>query len=122
MRVAFSSSGDNGLNAELSQHFGRCPFFIVVELDDDGEIIKIESYENPYFNQHVQGAVPRFVESLNVDVIIAGGMGPRAANLFMEMGIKPFTTRARTVGEALSYFLKGELGGVEPCSHGGHYH
>ena len=125
MRVAFSTMDDLGVNARISQHFGRCPFFTVVEVDEEGEVVNIETHENPYYNAHVQGAVPKFVSSLGVDAIIAGGMGPRAIMFFESAGIKPFTTDLPTVSEALFALLRGEMEGASPCKdshHGGDHH
>ncbi len=117
MRVAFSVENSMGLSSRISPHFGRCPFFLVVELDSEGEIVNIETHQNPFYNAHVQGAVPRFVSQLGVDTIVAGGMGPRAVLMFEELGIRPYTTQLETVGEALSALLGGEMEGVQPCDH-----
>ena len=34
MRIAVSADTKNGLDSVVSPHFGRCPHFILVDLDD----------------------------------------------------------------------------------------
>jgi len=33
MKVAFSSNENNGLDSTIAHHFGRCPFYVFVEID-----------------------------------------------------------------------------------------
>ncbi len=121
MKIAFSTEDTGGINARISQHFGRCPFFTVVEVDEDGEIVSIETCENPYYGAHVQGAVPKFILSLGVDAIVSGGMGPRAIMVFEEAGVKAYTTDLERVGDALFALLRGEIDGASPCKDGNHH-
>jgi predicted Fe-Mo cluster-binding NifX family protein len=73
MRIAISTDGDN-----VSAHFGRCPSFTIVDIDD-GTIKKKEVIENP---GHQPGVIPQFLHKRGVDCIVAGGMGIRAQGFF----------------------------------------
>ena len=42
VRLAIPVEDAKGLNARLSQHFGRAPYFVVVELDEDGKISNLQ--------------------------------------------------------------------------------
>ena len=33
MRIAISVEDDNGLDSVISHHFGRCPYFVLVDVD-----------------------------------------------------------------------------------------
>lgn len=86
MRVAISCEG-NGLNGKVAEHFGRCPEFIIAEVKG-AKIVSSKRVENPYYNNHVPGAVPKFISELKADVLITGGIGPAAVEMFKTMKIK----------------------------------
>lgn len=66
---------------KMSSHFGQCEEFAVY--DTDGA--KTSQTLTP--PEHQPGSYPRFLSSRGVDVVIAGGMGGRAQDLFAEIGI-----------------------------------
>ncbi len=88
MIIAFSSDDKKGLDGILAYHFGRCPYFTFVELKDNNvKDIKVE--ENPYVNSHEPGVVPEYIHSKGAEMIVSGGMGPKAQDWFLQLGIKP---------------------------------
>jgi len=102
---------------QLSAHFGHCEQFALVEVDpSQKETIATECVTPP---PHEPGALPRWLHAQGVDVIIAGGMGQRAQQLFNENGIKVVVgARCRTVQETVGDYLKGTLlSGENPCDH-----
>ena len=115
MRIAVSSETDAGLDAPVAGHFGRCPFFTLVDLDGDS-ILAVEVVANPYFPHHEPGQVPTFVHNQGADVMLAGGMGGRAAAFFEQYGIRPVTGAVGDVRKALGLLQSGALGGWAPCS------
>jgi len=117
MLIAVSSDSNNGMDAGIHQHFGRCPFYTFIEVEE-GAVKNTFVEENPYFNAHSPGQVPAYINSKNADVMIAGGMGARAVQFFEQYGIKPVTGVSGTVRNAVDAFLAGDADGVEPCSHG----
>ena len=122
MKIAMASEDDLGLKGLLSPHFGRCPFYTLVEVQD-GEVKEVEVVRNPYYMAHAPGVVPEFIRSLGADVIIAGGMGPRAIEMFAHFGIEAVTTGASIpLEEVLQGYLEGRIKGVESCGHEGHHH
>ncbi len=114
MRIAISADDPNGLEAVVSPHFGRCPYYVLVDVVE-GQIAAIQAIENPYFRQHVPGVVPEFIRRQGVDVMLTGGMGRRAVTFFEQFGIEPVTGASGTVRHALSQYLGGDLTGAEPC-------
>ena len=116
MRVAISLNDNSGLGSAVAAHFGRCPFFGVVEVQE-GEIQSIEVVENPFYANHQPGQVPGFVNTLNVDVMLTGGMGGRAIQFFAQYDIDAATGASGTAREAVTCYLAGELGGAASCGH-----
>jgi predicted Fe-Mo cluster-binding NifX family protein len=115
-RIAFTSEENTGLNAQMSMHFGRCPYYIIVDVEGK-EIKKVEAVANPYFNNHTPGVVPQFINELKANVIIAGGMGPRAVDMFQGFGIEVATGVDGKVENVLKAYLEGKVQGIVPCAH-----
>ncbi|MCK4905120.1 NifB/NifX family molybdenum-iron cluster-binding protein [bacterium] len=100
MKVAISTDGDF-----VSQHFGRCPSFTIMDLLD-GKVVSKEVVDNP---GHEPGFIPQFLHEKGVEVIIAGGMGMRAAGFFDELGIKPIMGVNGKIDEIVEQLIKGTL-------------
>jgi predicted Fe-Mo cluster-binding NifX family protein len=121
-KIALACEDNQGLDGQISQHFGRCPYYLLVDVEAD-EIKKTDIVNNPYYDNHVPGVVPQFISEQGAHVMIAGGMGPRAIDLFSNLGIGVVTGAVGNTGNVLQAYLKGEISGVEPCKHdhpGGH--
>jgi len=115
-RIAFSCENNLGLQSEMSGHFGRCPYFMLVDVE--GSAVKnTQAVENPYFNGHVPGAVPEFINTQKVNVMIAGGMGPKAVQMFEGFEIEVATGVGGSVENVLKAYLDGRVSGTVPCAH-----
>lgn len=114
MRIVVSSDTDRGLDSSVSHHFGRCPFFSIVDVSE-GAIEDIQVVDNPFYQSHAPGQVPAFIRKLNADAMIAGGMGRRAIDMFREYGIGCSTGAFGTVRSAVESFIEGVLGKAAPC-------
>lgn len=114
MRIVVSSDSNTGLESSVSNHFGRCPFFTLVDVES-GEIHSVRSVENPFFDSHAPGQVPLFIRKLGADAMLAGGMGRRAIDMFLEYGIGCATGAGTTVRNAVDDFLSGRLVQAAPC-------
>ena len=75
-------------NELLCMHFGHCQKFRFFEVDENKTIIKTEDKIPP---PHEPGLLPRWLGELKVDLVIAGGMGMRAQQLFTQAGVKVIT-------------------------------
>ena len=115
-RIALACEDNQGLGGQISQHFGRCPYYLIVEVEGL-EIVKTETVNNPYYNSHSPGMVPQFINEQGVNVMIAGGMGPRAIDMFTSLGIEAVSGAVGNVGNILQAYLRGEITGVEACQH-----
>ncbi len=114
VKIAFASEENIGLESRLAYHFGRCQYYIFVEIGED-EVKSVEVKENPFFSSHVQGAVPQFISSEGADVIIAGGMGPRALDWFRRLNIQPITGVSGKIRDVLNDYMSGKIKGAKPC-------
>jgi predicted Fe-Mo cluster-binding NifX family protein len=114
MRIAVSVETNNELDSVVAHHFGRCPFFALVDVDGT-EVKAINVVDNPYYGAHQPGQVPGFIHEQRADVMLSGGMGGRAIQFFQQYGIQAATGANGTVRTALQSYLGGELSGAAPC-------
>lgn len=114
MRIAVSVEDNRDLESTVAHHFGRCPFFALVDLEGI-EVKAVQVVDNPFYNGHQPGQVPGFINSQKADVMLSGGMGGRAIQFFDQFGIKTATGASGTVRTALESYLGGELSGAAPC-------
>jgi predicted Fe-Mo cluster-binding NifX family protein len=114
MRIAVSADNKNGLESVVSPHFGRCPYFVLVELEKH-DVQNVEAVDNPYYAQHQPGQVPAFINSLGANVMLTGGMGGRAIMFFQQFGIEGVTGAFGTVRQSVERYLGGQLKGAAPC-------
>jgi predicted Fe-Mo cluster-binding NifX family protein len=117
--IAIAAEDSRGLDGEVSAHFGRCPYYVLVKANGDSQTEFQVVVANPHFDSHQPGMMPRFIRGLGANVIIAGGMGPRAIDMFHGFGIDVATGASGTIEEALGAYLRGEYRGVVHCA-GGH--
>ncbi len=72
--------------SKLSAHFGHCEEFAMVDVDEQTkEISNIVKLQPP---GHQPGVLPQWLNEQQADIIIAGGMGQRAQQLFAQNNIK----------------------------------
>lgn len=115
MRIAISADDSNGIDSVVSPHFGRCPYFVLVDFDGQ-EVNTVSAVDNPYYGNHRPGQVPAFINSHGVNVMLTGGMGHRAIMFFEQFGIQPVTGAAGTVRQSLESYLGGAMQGAAPCN------
>ncbi|MGM0442101.1 MAG: NifB/NifX family molybdenum-iron cluster-binding protein [Elusimicrobiota bacterium] len=109
MKVAIATDGNR-----VSPHFGRCEgynFYVV----ENGEV-KNRFYEvNP---GHQPGAIPKWLNEKETDIIIAGGAGPKAQNYFKKLGMKCILGVTGKIDKIIEEYASGELeSGESTCDH-----
>lgn len=115
MKIALATDDDRGLEAVVSHHFGRCPYYVLVDVDDE-EMREVKAVQNPFYGSHGEpGEVPTFIKSLGTQVIISGGMGPKAIGFFEQLGIQAVTGVSGMVGEVIRSYLSDQIQGASPC-------
>ncbi len=124
MLIAVPVMGNDGMEVEVSEHFGHAPFFAFVEIEN-GKISSVEFNENPFESNHSQGSVPNFLIQRGVDVLIAGSMGQRAYEIFIQNGIDVYPYAEGTLKMAIESYLSGDLNRDymgDRASHHEHHH
>lgn len=104
-------------DGRLSAHFGRCEAYAFLDVDDGGrEITAQKVVESP---PHQPGVLPAWVSENGADVVITGGMGPRAVQLFQERGVDVVLGAPALEPEAVaSAYLEGKLTTTDnTCDH-----
>ncbi len=104
-------------DGKLCMHFGHCGYFVIMEVDEKKkEILSTKTMTPP---PHEPGVLPKWIASLGVNVIIAGGMGQRAQDLFVMQEIKVIVGAPSDEPEALvKKYLAGTLvTGGNVCDH-----
>ncbi len=102
---------------QLCLHFGHCQQFALFDVDSEaGEILNDRRLDPP---AHQPGVLPAWLHDQGVNVIIAGGMGMRAQNLFAEHGIKVVVGAPSQPPEnVVRSYLDGDLAvGENICDH-----
>ena len=73
-------------NSLLCPHFGHCDEFTFVSVNADAkEITGTEVIPAP---EHQPGLLPRWVHEKGASLVIAGGMGARAQDIFAENDVR----------------------------------
>ena len=96
-------------------HFGHCDQFAIIETEN-GKITNQTLNTPP---PHEPGVLPRWLHEQGANVIIAGGMGGRAQNLFNENSIHVITGAPEDTPESLvnQYLSNTLLTGDNVCDH-----
>jgi ATP-binding protein involved in chromosome partitioning len=105
------------VQGKLSLHFGHCEQFAIVTVDGESrEIAKREDMAPP---AHEPGVLPRWLHEMGVNVIIAGGMGQRAQQLFAQNDIDVVVGAPDNSPEKLvTQYVTGQLQcGENVCDH-----
>lgn len=107
MKIAVTSLGEN-LNSYVSEKFGRCPYFIIYNTDDNS-FITIQNEGN----SQQSAAGPKAAETIinnNVDILITGNIGDKANAVLQKSKIKLITgyTEDLTITKALNKYNENE--------------
>ena len=108
MKLAISTE-ENTIESLIDQRFGRCKYFLIVELEND-KIKEITAIENEGALQgHGAGIkAAQQIGDLKIDTIITGNLGPNSTTVLDKLGIKAFHASG-TAKDAVTKFLKNEL-------------
>lgn len=99
-RIAVACEGE-----QVAQHFGHCENFMFFDTEAE-QIIKTESVTNP---GHKPGFLPNFLADHGAVVVLAGGMGGGAVDIFNQRGVEVVTGASGAAEAAVAAYLKGEL-------------
>jgi len=100
---------DKNIESNTSDVFGRCPYFIIVEIKDN-EIKKIEALENKNINQMGGAGIStaQLIAEKDIEAVITGNIGPRAFDVLNQFKIKIYSGNG-IIKEVLQEFIDGKL-------------
>lgn len=104
-------------NGKLCMHFGHCEVFSIFTVDEKNKTVLAREHLTP--PPHEPGVLPRWLGEQNVNVIIAGGMGQRAQQLFAQNDIQVVVGAPdATPEELVNAWMNGTLvSGANACDH-----
>lgn len=121
VRIVIPVLDKSGLNAQLSGHFGRAPYFAVFELDEAGRILDQKTVPNVGGRFGGSGQRADQILALKPNVVITYGMGPRGLSRFQNARIAVLRANTDTVRDIIAAFNKDELEELtEGCHHARH--
>ncbi|MFX0126002.1 MAG: NifB/NifX family molybdenum-iron cluster-binding protein [Candidatus Hodarchaeota archaeon] len=105
MRLCIPSETNDGLNAPVGYHFGRVPLYTIY--DDKTKMIEIVKN----ISTHMGGIkLPaELLREHNIDIMLCGGLGRRAINLFEQFGIEVYIGAQGKVKDAIEQFNNKKL-------------
>ena len=92
-------------DGQVARHFGHCDEFMIYETKGDS-IVSENAIANP---GHKPGFLPNFLGDQGVEVIIAGGMGGGAVDIFNERNIEVIIGAEGLPRENVELYVKGQL-------------
>lgn len=120
-RLVIPAEDANGLDARLSEHFGRAPYFIIVELNEDGSLAGVQAVANESEHFGGSGRPPDRILQSRPNAVITYGMGPRALSIFQEAGVAVLKANADTVRQVVDAYKRDMLEELtEGCHHAHH--
>ncbi len=105
-------------NQQVTEHFGHCVNFNIYDSVND-TIVKKTSIPNP---GHKPGFLPNFLNDMGVNVIISGGMGGGAVDIFNEKGIEVIVGARGDAEMAAVQYLQGKLQSTGSVCHEHQHH
>ena len=108
MKIAISATG-NGIDSEVDARFGRCPNFVIVEIEDK-KIKKVYDIKNSAAGQMGGAGISasEIVANEKVEAVITVNMGPRAFTVFSQFNIKVYMGAGK-VKDVINKFIEGKL-------------
>lgn len=120
-KLIVATENQDGINAPLAEHFGRAPYFTIVELDNN-EVSNVSIVKN--VSEHVggTGSPHDYITQLQPKALIVYGMGPRGIMAFQSAGIEVLKAIGSTVKEVVEAYKQDILEELtEGCPHAHHH-
>ena len=121
-RIIVPAASQDGLNANLAEHFGRAPYFAVVDLNDNGEVANVKTVPNVGEHAGGMGYTHDHILGLQPNAIVVYGMGPRGLTSFQNAGVAVLRANGNTVGEVVAAYKDNKLQELtDGCEHAHHH-
>ena len=121
-RIVVPTASQEGLKAPLAEHFGRAPYFAVVDLNENGEVANVKTVSNVAHHTGRMGQPHDVVLGLQPNAIIVYGMGRRGISSFQSVGIAVLRANANTVSEVIAAYKENKLQELTEGCHDARHH
>ena len=121
-KVVIPVADESGLNAQLAEHFGRAPYFVLIDLNEESEVSNVKTIPNVGEHAGGMGQTHDHILELRPDAIIVYGMGPRGLSTFQNAGVAVLRANADTVKEVVSAYKDDKLQELTEGCHHAHHH
>jgi len=122
VRIVIPASDERGFDAQLSEHFGRAPYFAVIDVGEDGRVTDQKTIVNESEHFGGVGHPSDRILQLRPNVLITYGMGPRALSIFQDARVAVLKANANTVREVITAYNGDELEELTEGCHQAHHH
>ena len=121
-RVIVPTQNQQGLDARVAEHFGRAPYYTIVELDENEEVSSVKTVPNVGEHAGGMGYSHDHILEYKPTALIVYGMGPRGLMTFQSAGVAVLKANADTVREVVSAYKNDALLELtEGCEHARHH-
>ena len=105
MKICIPTMGENGLDNQVGEHFGRVPTYTIVDLDTN----EVKVIQNTSEHMGGQGYPPEIMAKEGVNAMVCRGLGRRAIMMFEELGIDVYIGASGTVKDVIDAFKQEKL-------------
>jgi len=105
MKICIPTMGENGLDNQVGEHFGRVPTYTIVDLDTN----EVKVIPNTSEHMGGQGYPPEIMAKEGVNAMVCRGLGRRAIMMFEELGIDVYIGASGTVKDVIEAFKQDRL-------------
>jgi predicted Fe-Mo cluster-binding NifX family protein len=121
-RIVIPVEDESGLTARIAEHFGRAPYFAIVELDSEGNVSNVKILPNTGEHAGGMGQTHDNIVKLKPNAIIVYGMGPRGLSAFQDAGVAVLRAEADTVASVVAAYKEDKLKELTEGCHHAHHH
>ena len=106
MRIAISSQGKKE-NSLMDSRFGRCEYFCIYDIENDG----FKVIENTAINSNAGAGIEaaNLVLKESIDAVVTGNIGPHANEVFKKSNIKIFTSDVKRISNIINEYKRNKL-------------
>lgn len=105
----------------LADHFGRAPYFAVIDIDSNGEVIELKVHPNTGEHSGGRGHAHNNVLMHHPNAVIVQGMGPRGITSFQSQHVAVLRANSRSLEEIVQAYNRNELDELtEGCAEAHH--
>ena len=118
MQIAISLQENNGLVSQVSTIFGRCPYFMFINPDNDEFEIVENTAKAASGGAGIQAA--QIIVDKGAEAVISGKLGPKAHAVLISADILLLQFPSGNALEALEAYQQGKLTALNSPNTGAH--